>query len=294
MSRRRNRLLKRMAIAIALFAIIPYLISGCFSFRMSPKEVKQYYAGVPVKPTLTKVKTETWDINFAQIGADTLPMVIFIHGAPGSWSAFRAYLKDSNLYSIAHLISVDRPGYGYSDFGRVEPSLEKQSELLSILFKYNKSNKPVILVGHSLGGPVAARMAMDYPDKVGGLILVAPSIDPDLEPKEWYRLPLSLPLVRWILPVSFDMTNREIYHLKDELTFMLPMWPKIKSPTIVIQGENDDLVDPGNAEFAEKMITNAPVEVVFRKNTDHFIPWTKPQLIDDAIEESISKLKKLN
>jgi len=277
-----------------LFTIIPYLMSGCFSFRMTPREVKNYYSGADKKPTITVLKEETWDINFAQIGADTLPMVIFVHGAPGSWSAFRAYLKDSNLYTVAHLISVDRPGYGYSDFGRVEPSLQKQAELLSGLFKFNKSGKKVILVGHSLGGPIIARMAMDYPDQIGGLIMIAPSIDPDLEPKEWYRLPLSLPIIRWILPVSFDMTNREIYHLKDELTFMLPLWTRIISPTIVIQGGKDDLVDPGNAEFAKKMITNAPVEVVFKPDIDHFIPWTRPQLVEAAIEQSITRLKNNN
>ncbi len=42
-------------------------------------------------------------------------------------------------------------------------------------------NQKTILVGHSLGGPVIARTAMDYPDLVDGLILVGGSIDPEME-----------------------------------------------------------------------------------------------------------------
>jgi len=271
--------------------MVPYLISGCFSFRMSSKEVEKYYSNEDLKPQIVQTKFQGWDINFAEIGSDTLPMVIFVHGAPGSWSAFRQFLKNKDLYSRAHLISVDRPGYGYSDFGRPQTSLQKQAELLSVLFKYDKSNKPAILLGHSLGGPVAARMAMDFPDKVGGLILIAPSIDPNLEPYEWYRFPLNLPIIRWILPVSFDMTNREIYHLKDELIEMLPLWNKITSPTIVIQGGKDNLVAPGNADFAREMIKNASVEVMFESEVDHFIPWSNPQMVVTAIDESLSRLK---
>ena len=45
----------------------------------------------------------------------------------------------------------------------------------------------IMLIGHSLGGPVIARMAMDYPDAYQGLIFVAASIDPEMEKEEWYR-----------------------------------------------------------------------------------------------------------
>jgi pimeloyl-ACP methyl ester carboxylesterase len=164
-----------------------------------------------------------------------------------------------------------------------ETRVAEQSKLLSALFQYNKSGKPAILVGHSLGGPIAARMSINYPKEVGALILVSPSIDPGLEPEEWYRFPLALPFIRWILPASLDMTNREILHLRKELEQMLPLWEEIKAPTTVIQGSKDNLVDPDNAKFAQKMIINAPLKIQVETEADHFIPWNNPGLIKSAI-----------
>jgi pimeloyl-ACP methyl ester carboxylesterase len=279
----RKKWLRKIIILAAVVIITPHLISGCFSFRMSPGEVERYYSDQDIQPVVRKIKSGGRNINFATIGSDSLPMVIFIHGAPGSWSAFRHFLKDADLYSKAQLVAVDRPGYGYSDFGVPETRVAEQSKLLSALFHHNKSGKPAILVGHSLGGPIAAQMSINYPKEVGGLILVSPSIDPNLEPEEWYRFPLALPFIRWILPASLDMTNREILHLKKELEKMLPLWEEITSPTTVIQGSKDNLVAPENAKFAKKMIVNAPLKIHFETEADHFIPWNNPGLIKSAI-----------
>jgi pimeloyl-ACP methyl ester carboxylesterase len=64
---------------------------------------------------------------------------------------------------------------------------------------------------------------------------------------------------------------------------MLPLWANIKARTIVIQGKKDELVDPGNADFAKKMMVNATVDLVLIDNMNHFVPWTNPELIRDAI-----------
>ena len=153
------------------------------------------------------------------------------------------------------------------------------------ILEAHENQRPIILVGHSLGGPLIARMAMDFPELVDGLVLVAPSIDPELEPYEWYRAPLATPFLRWLLPRSFRASNDEIYKLKPELEEMIPLWPKVRANTIVIQGMKDNLVPPANADFARKMITNAPVRLVIEKEMNHFIPWTYPQLIRNAVLE---------
>ena len=85
---------------------------------------------------------------------------------------------------------------------------------------------------------------MDYPELVDGLILVAPSIDPELEPEEWYRVLFATPFLSWLLPRSIRASNDEIYKLKPELEEMIPMWERITIPTTVIQGCEDTLVDP--------------------------------------------------
>lgn len=291
----KNRYLNRIfkfAPGVVPLVIIFQLTSGCFSFRMSQKEVDSYFANSALKPRISSYTIDKRRINYAGIGSDSLPTVIFFHGAPGSWTAFIDYFQSEKLLAQAELISVDRPGYGDSNFGKSQPSLQKQSEYFGqLLRKYNHS--PTILVGHSLGGPVVAKLAMDYPDLVDGIIMVAPSIDPSLEPNEdWFRFPLHTPFLRWILPASFRVTNDEIYYLEDELISMLPHWKEIKAPVIVIQGGLDNLVPPGNAEFAKQQLTNsAEVELVMIDDMNHFVPWTHPELIEQAIFKQLQTKK---
>jgi pimeloyl-ACP methyl ester carboxylesterase len=156
-----------------------------------------------------------------------------------------------------------------------------------LLEKFSERH-PVILVGHSLGGPLIAKMAMDYPQLIDGLIIVAGSIDPALEPNEtWFRAPLATPFLSWILPRSFRASNEEIYQLKPALEEMIPDWKKITCPVIVIQGKKDELVPYENVHFAKKMLVNAPVEFMIREDMNHFVPWSNPELIETAILKMI-------
>jgi pimeloyl-ACP methyl ester carboxylesterase len=68
---------------------------------------------------------------------------------------------------------------------------------------------------------------------------------------------------------------------------MLPLWADIHIPVTEIQGETDDLVPPGNADFAKLMLVNAPVKVQMIPEMNHFIPWRRPDLIRDAILEQL-------
>lgn len=289
-----KRLRYRFLVIFILIVTLSYLTSGCFSFRMSKSELDDFFKNKPSKPTLHQYVKDDWKINYADIGDKEKPTIIFVHGAPGSLSAFIHYLGDSLLLSKAHIITLDRPGYGYSNFGISEPSLERQVKLLKPILELSKSDQPTILVGHSLGGPVIARMAMDLPDLVDGLILVAPSIDPELEPEEWFRFPLHTPFLRWLLPKSFRVTNDEIYFLKDELEKMLPLWKGIDVPVTVIQGGKDNLVHPGNADFAKEKLINAPVTVVFKEDMNHFVPWNNYDLIKNAILNHLERGNKFS
>lgn len=252
-------------------------------FRMSSSEIADYFKSKNLAGTEHSYTTGNRVINYVHCGNDSLPLVLFVHGSPGSLSAFIHFLTDSSLLKNSQLISVDRPGFGASNFGQAEPSIEKQAALLKPILEKYQHNRPITLVGHSLGGPVIARMAMDYPELVDGLVMVAPSIDPELEPNEWFRGPLALPFLKWLLPRSIRASNDEIWKLKPELQEMMPLWSKIKAKTIVIQGDKDTLVPPGNADFAKMMMTEAPVELVRKEDMNHFVPWGHPELIRDAI-----------
>lgn len=282
------RSLRRWPAVGVVVGLLVVFLPQCVSIRMSDKKVTDYFANRPVKPTFGYVGQAEKPIHYARIGADTLPTVLFIHGSPGAWDAFIGFFADSLLYQRAQLISVDRLGFGKSGFGKVERSLQAQAAAIAPLLSLGKSGRKPMLVGHSLGGPVAARLAMDYPDLVGGLILVAPSIDPALEKQEWYRpLGEAFPFRQW-LPAELRVSNEEILPLKAELEQMLPLWATIRVPVIVIQGEDDPLVPPGNAAFAKRVLTNAPVTIQMIPKMNHFIPWSRPDLIREAILHQLS------
>lgn len=259
------------------------LLPNCIRLHKTDREISRYFRKAPQKPRFQTYSRHGWQMHYAEIGADTLPAVIFVHGSPGSWDAFIDFFKDSLLYTRAHLIAVDRPGYGKSEYGTPELSLQEQAALLAPVLDAGASPNRPLLVGHSLGGPVVARMAMDYPRKTGGLILVAPSIDPAMEKEEWYRKVGNWTLVRKLLPTEFDVSNQEILPLKGELEKMLPLWKTIRVPVTVIQGAADVLVPPANADFARRQLVEAPVTVVMLPGVNHFIPWSNPEVIRQAI-----------
>jgi pimeloyl-ACP methyl ester carboxylesterase len=281
-------------VLLGIFVIFFVTLHACMpSFRMSKKEVDHYFAEKKIKGSQHCYTAGFREINYVMSGDETKPLVLFIHGSPGSLSAFIHFLADSVLIKNALVISTDRPGFGYSNYGNAEPSLQKQGEALKPILEKYKENRPVVLIGHSLGGPLIARMAMDYPDMIDGLVIVAGSIDPELEPDEaWFRAPLATPFLSWALNGSFRASNEEIYHLKPELEAMLPLWKNITCPVIVIQGLKDELVPADNAKFAENKLVNAPLEVVRVDDMNHFVPWSNPELIHAATLKLLAKLQK--
>lgn len=273
--------LLKVFFVIAVCALVSHFIGGCMEFRMSSRSMDDYYEGSQ-KPELVSFSFDDRTVNYAEAGDKTKPLVMFVHGSPGSWSAFADFLKDSVLIANFHIIAPDRPGFGYSNFGRAEPSLKKQSQFLyQILKRY--PDKKAILVGHSLGGPVIAQMAMDYPDNVRGLLFVAPSIDPALEPDEWFRPLLRNFVIRTFTPISLAVSNDEIIDLKEELEMMTDGWRSLHTPVYMLQGDQDTLVPMGNAYYPGKFMPDSLIHIQLLRGVNHFIPWSHPQEIVKGI-----------
>ena len=224
-------------------------------------------------------------LHYVEVADKTAkPLVLFIHGSPGDWNAWVRYLNDPELRQRAHLIAVDRPGFGLSGGGEVERSLVRQCQAISTVLTNASPGQRVVVVGHSYGGPVTARLAMDYRDQISDLIILAGSIDPGQEHTKWYQYVAEWPLLNRVVPDSLAVANREIRALKPELASMLPLWGGITQRVCVIQGEKDELVPPENAAFAERMLTNATKMNVIRiPEMNHFIPWTQYELVKAEI-----------
>jgi hypothetical protein len=73
-----------------------------------------------------------------------------------------------------------------------------------------------------------------YPEQLCGLVLVAPSLDPDLEKPRWYNKLATSPLVRWMIPNKMQLSNEEVMVLEEGFTKMLPLWRTIKIPKLKV------------------------------------------------------------
>jgi len=259
------------------------MAQSCMTMRMSDKDAAEKFAasGVPVR--FRTITVNNRHLHYVQTGADTLPTIVFVHGTPGSWDAFRQYLSDAALLRKFRMISIDRPGFGYSDFGK-PLHLDEQSEVISPLFAEIYNAKPVFLVGHSMGGPIIIKLAADNPGKIAGLVLLAGSNDPSLElPEKWRPVLFKTPL-KYFVPGALRPSNQELWYLKKDLVALKDDFAKVKCPVFIVHGMKDDMVPPANIDYDKKMLVTASgVQELIFPDANHFIPWTRYQPIRDLL-----------
>jgi len=255
--------------------LIAWLVcaQSCMKFHIADAEARKQFSDAGVNLQLDNIEVDGFNMHYAKTGNDSLPTLFFVHGSPGSWDAFSRYLKDKDLLSKYRMISIDRPGFGDSEFGKAK-NLEEQSKLISPLLVYFKNNKPVYVIGHSLGGPMAIRLVADNPDYFSGIILLAGSVDPGEEKPEKWRPVLYKTPFKFFVPGAFRASNQELWYLKNDLKILKNDFPKITCPVWIIHGDKDDLVPVGNAAFAKEMLVHAKkVETTILPGANHFIPW---------------------
>ena len=266
--------------------------SDRLSFRYEHGIVLQELKVIETKPISFEQIAD--GLHYLQIGNDPAkPYVVFVHGSPGSLWDYGPYLKDSQLSKMANLVSVDRAGFGFSEFGKAELSLQKHADQLKDVL-LNLHNEKIILVGHSYGGPILAKATMTYPTLVKGQIFIAPSISPEHEPPNGWRKAANFPLLRWFTPPALKACNQEIIPLKDELLQMEQDWSKIMSPTTIIQGTLDKLVPMENATWGKKAMPQNPyVKLVLLEKENHFILWTRSEVVKREIISLCESLEKV-
>lgn len=100
------------------------------------------------------------------------PTVILVHGANGNirdWT----FSMFARLAETHHVIAFDRPGLGYSDRAQSDgDNPEAQTRILSKAAA-QLGVKQAVIVGHSWGGAIATAWALNHPEQVKGVTVLA-------------------------------------------------------------------------------------------------------------------------
>ena len=268
MKRRTRKIFLFVLLLVILWLIIAQFI---MTYRIPDYEAKAKFKKAGIELFTETINANNFKLHYAKTGNDSLPTLFFLHGSPGSWMKFGEYLQDTDLVKKYRMLSVDRPGFGYSEYGNAK-NLSEQSTIISVLLNRLQNNRPIYAIGRSLGGPLAAKLVADNPTMFSGLVLLASSIDPDAEkPEKWRKFLATKPL-NYFVPGAWEQSNQEILYLKNDLRKLAADFATIKCPVYVMHGDKDELVSISNVDYAKKMLVNAKsVSVTIIPGGGHYV-----------------------
>ncbi|MFC5409089.1 alpha/beta fold hydrolase [Larkinella bovis] len=280
------RILRWAIVVIVVVATGLLVAAHWVESRDSDEEIAEDFRDAPVRPVVHRYRVNDRTIRYMETdepGQDTLPVVLFVHGAPSSSSFFSKFFKDTTLLRRARLVAVDRPGYGYSDYGRVETSIVKQARLLQPLIDRYRKARFFMIVGSSYGGSVSARIAMNNPNLVDHVVFVSSALGPGLEHTYPISYWIDRPPLRWLIPPLLRLANDEKLAHHRALTEILPDWPKIKAAVTFLHGQRDELVYPTNVAFGRTHLVNANSKEFLLPENRHDIVFNKREYMTEII-----------
>ena len=161
-------MLRKITGAIVLLLIVLLLVVVFRKDLTLPKaEVKAKYS----LPNSHFINWKGGELHYTESGNDTNRTVLMIHGFGGSNRDF--YMLDSLINKQYHVIRVDLPGFGLSDFPFAYGQIsfhDAYAEYFSFLLDTLHIDS-CYLMGNSLGGLMSIELISQHPDKVKKLVL---------------------------------------------------------------------------------------------------------------------------
>ncbi|MBP2478232.1 pimeloyl-ACP methyl ester carboxylesterase [Crossiella equi] len=102
------------------------------------------------------------------------PLVVFEAGLSAPAASWVHTQREVSAHT--RTLSYDRAGYGGSDPDPHPRTLERLADDLTAVLDLVGETEPVVLVGHSWGGPILRLFADRHPDRVAGLVFVDASL----------------------------------------------------------------------------------------------------------------------
>ena len=187
-----------MLIAFILVLVLISAIAVCLFWlaKITQRETVKIREAFPPIGEITKINGQ--DVHYIDTkgnGEDqaTSFAVVFLHGASGSLRDPLHVFKD-RLVDDARLIFIDRPGHGWSTRDETMNRPDQQAkQVIGLLDEIGV--KQAVFVGHSYSGTLITTIALDYPERVAGLLFNSPVSHPWPGGVSWYYHLASHPII---------------------------------------------------------------------------------------------------
>jgi pimeloyl-ACP methyl ester carboxylesterase len=231
--------------------------------------------------------------------------LVFLHGAGGVQAGDPFLAKLAEKY---HMYAPLMPGYGDSqECGEIRDMLDFTLHTWDVVGALGL--KDPILVGHSMGGMIAAEMAAVAPHDVSRLALICPAglwLDAHPIPDLFSTMPFDMPKLLFhnveagtaMLTAgltlddpnflqSYLVTNARQLGMAGRILFPIPerglsaRLYRIKAKTILVWGDSDKLIVPAYAHAFKKAIAGS--ELVAIPEAGHMVTLERPEQVVAAI-----------
>lgn len=236
--------------------------------------------------------------------------LVFLHGAGGLF-AENPFLDQ--LAGRYHVFAPELPGYGESTGDELlEDMLDFALHGWDVIGELGLSRPH--LIGHSMGGMIAAEMACLAPQNLATLVLVGAAglwIDEQPIPDIFSFLPFEFAEVLFhdravgeaLLTGGLDLSNAdalmEFYiantkrlAMAGKILFPIPnrrlakRLYRLTTATLLLWGKSDRLIPPVYADRFKALIPNAQLELI--DAAGHMLPYEQPQAFVDAVRRFLS------
>lgn len=219
--------------------------------------------------------------------------IVLLHGWGGSSESLKP-LQDI-LSKRFQVLNLDLPGFGDSPEPKKVLGVEQYANLIIDLTKKLKIHK-FHLFGHSFGGQIAAKMALDYPSHVQSLILCSGAVVRKrsigtkviiklAELLKHSKLSLILTSVKKKLDYTKASPKMRLIMNKILMEDLTSEIANIALPTLILWGAHDKITPVWQANLIHNKIRNSKLKIY--QEARHGLPLKQADLVAADVEEFI-------
>lgn len=234
-------------------------------------------------------------LHYQVAGPLDAPPLVLIHGIGGNVNWWQENIPDFSQHFRTY--ALDLPGFGYSWRPKHRLSIESQAEFVKSWLDLTDLQK-VSLLGHSMGGQIASRVAARWPERVEKLVLAAPS-GLWISLKERLRWLLEMPKVS--VPLAQTLTIATGTMQTDTAGLLLSLkaifndreasqsLSALRAPTLVVWGQADGVLPPALGELTLAAIKQAPARLAFVERGTHNMMFDQARLFNQLVLEFLMR-----